>query len=922
MSVGRPPTGSSAEQGMSGLVLDEALRNAFADDLSPGPDVGSAEDCLLAFAREYHRANPHVFASPDCVEALSMALTLLSANLHGDLLSPGRGHVSRDDFVEYVMRSDPGMVHGIDVGQMYERVKERRLTAGAHLSSSDARARAIASVPTQRQGWLQILPQDVAQGRWLEAPEVANQNGVDCEHAEGTPASVDGDWRRRYVLVNDLGVHIFRVVPLLWLDTELTASFPLRHLILTEPPDVVESGEKSHDFQLQAQPLACAPDSLMSKDAPRVTPSQPGAQNTRPSHITGDGRALVFRMRAANFADKQEWIESILRTVTAAPLRAGFRAALTAAEGLSRGGGGGEAQAHLEEVCPGMTPPAGRKMRDRRRIQSMNRKGRQKKLDLGAVKPEVPQSPSNSGPSSKTGDSGCRNLLWPTSPSDGIDAESTCLVADAVQQRQRGGEGVASDIENGKPMEESPGAVAGRCRQDQGQGSKNKAGQGSTGNESERIAVLAEEDGNPETLKSFREWEAECGRTDAWNILNAALGCNADMWFCRQVQGYLSRIGQCRSGWVRRRRCFELQRLVCHTWRVTAARAARVRSAARRVRASRAQHELEFGVAALRAWAACVWRIRAALMRDMAIDGADSVAACVGTSGRGRLLNDGNDDPDRQKAADAASESGAHGVGDSRVAAAATQRIAGRFSRVTVRTDFGGSCASQISPRPHIFPGHLLPQAEAEDNYSARAGASATLLPPAFHSAPASTPAPSYYTSDSSSSKSPPAACIAHDSARAGTSSWSPAAQRTPAPPLPPRSVSLSFEGERRSQPGRRREGGHQEIADGYRGRGGGGDGNVDVDSPGDDGCGGQGSRRAFLESVPGGASGIGGEGTGNAPRLSLRDLLLSGSGCAGGIPDDHDEQEGLSGDGGDDVGSLSGLHGLDKSPDQVAWSF
>jgi hypothetical protein len=260
---------------MSGLVLDEALRNAFADDLSPGPDVGSAEDCLLAFAREYHRANPHVFSSPDCVEALTIALTLLSANLHGDLLSPGRGHVSRDDFVEYVRRSDPGMAHGIDVGQMYERVKERRLTAGAHLSSSDARARAIASVPTQRQGWLdlQILPQDVAQGRWLEAAGVANQNGVDCEHAEGTPASVDGAWRRRYVLVNDLGVHIFRVVPLLCLDTELTASLPLRHLILTEPPDMVEPGERTPDFLLQGRPLDCAPDSLMSKDAPRVSPS-------------------------------------------------------------------------------------------------------------------------------------------------------------------------------------------------------------------------------------------------------------------------------------------------------------------------------------------------------------------------------------------------------------------------------------------------------------------------------------------------------------------------------------------------------------------------------------------------------------------------------------------------------------------------
>jgi hypothetical protein len=205
-------------------------------------------------------------------------------------------------------------------------------------------------------------------------------------------------------------------------------------------------------------------------------------------------------------------------------------------------------QDHLEEMCLGMTPPAGRKMRDRRRIPHMNWKGRQTKLDLGAVKPEVPQSPSNSGPPSKTGDPGCRNLLWPTSTSDGIDAESTCLGADAVQQRQqRGGAGVASGIENGKPREESPDAVAGRCRQGQGQGSKNEAGQGSTGNESEQIA----EDG----LESFRQWEAECGRTDAWNILNAALGSNADMWFCRQVQDYLSRIGQCRSGWVRRRRC-------------------------------------------------------------------------------------------------------------------------------------------------------------------------------------------------------------------------------------------------------------------------------------------------------------------------------------------------------------------------------
>ena len=188
----------------------------------------------------------------------------------------------------------------------------------------------MSSTPTQRQGWLHVQET----WRYRQGRHAASDEDEDVHDGE---AARQVTWRRRYVLLNDLGVFIFRVPPLLAVDCELMGSIPLQDIVLTDalgaaddlsapgacPTAHSKTGPvhgilHSHtDFQLRGN-LVCDGASGDGENTPLSFPSllppssplSPAAKSQIPEASGALGsRSVLLLVRAESSASKQAWVE-------------------------------------------------------------------------------------------------------------------------------------------------------------------------------------------------------------------------------------------------------------------------------------------------------------------------------------------------------------------------------------------------------------------------------------------------------------------------------------------------------------------------------------------------------------------------------------------------------------------------------------
>ena len=185
----------------------------------------------------------------------------------------------------------------------------------------------MSSTPTQRQGWLHVQET----WRYTQGRQAASEEDEEVHDEE---AARQVTWRRRYVLLNDLGVFIFRVPPLLAVDCELMGSIPLQDIVLTDalgaaddlaacPTAHSKTGPvhgilHSHtDFQLRGN-LVCDGASGDGENTPLSFPSllppssplSPAAKSQIPEASGALGsRSVLLLVRAESSASKQAWVE-------------------------------------------------------------------------------------------------------------------------------------------------------------------------------------------------------------------------------------------------------------------------------------------------------------------------------------------------------------------------------------------------------------------------------------------------------------------------------------------------------------------------------------------------------------------------------------------------------------------------------------
>jgi hypothetical protein len=192
----------------------------------------------------------------------------------------------------------------------------------------------MSSTPTQHQGWLHVQET----WRYRQGRHAASDKDEDVQDGE---AARQVTWRRRYVLLNDLGVFIFRVPPLLAVDCELLGSLPLQDIVLTDAlgaaDDLATPGAcptahsktgpahgilQSHtDFQLRGN-LVCDVTSGDRENTPLSFPSllppssplSPAGRSQIPEASGALGsRSVLLLVRAESSASKQAWIEVCAR---------------------------------------------------------------------------------------------------------------------------------------------------------------------------------------------------------------------------------------------------------------------------------------------------------------------------------------------------------------------------------------------------------------------------------------------------------------------------------------------------------------------------------------------------------------------------------------------------------------------------------
>jgi len=319
----------------TGLTLHEALQ-LFLSNIRLPARLCSAETILLAFSRHYHRSDASL--SVDTVAALCLSAHLLSMNLHSSMGSLGFEHESKEECisrVRFVQHCQQVGLEGDDhdgigdfAGRIYDAIELRAIHSdGRPCMGDDTRTRSMSSVPTQHQGWLHF--QEI------------------CRHGQGrhTGADEDGEaalqvaWRRRYVLLNDLGVFIFRVPPLLAVDCELMCSLPLQDIVISEPPSA-PSGDDQHapgactmaggktgaahgtvqshtGFQLRGCLVECIsgdeestsylPFLSLLPESSRCAPSRARTPEASAAH------SVLLLLRAESSARKQAWVEVCVR---------------------------------------------------------------------------------------------------------------------------------------------------------------------------------------------------------------------------------------------------------------------------------------------------------------------------------------------------------------------------------------------------------------------------------------------------------------------------------------------------------------------------------------------------------------------------------------------------------------------------------
>lgn len=298
---------------VAGLSLDRALQLSVADILLPG-NLGRAERLLFAFAWHYHLSNPHVFDSIDTVEALCLAATLLSANLHGTAAASEEGghvwRVSRDQFVQHCQSQNEVVPRSV-AEKLYDMIVAHPPIINIDgMCTSDTRTCTLFSVPTQHEGWLRF--QEVSRTRvqlpyghpstdapCLLAGRIKKEGAGRHTNEDGVRGYADGDgeegtWRRRYVVVNDLGIFIFRGAPLIRLDCELVCTLPLEHLVVSQPSpsNIVVHKEGGHaggfGFQVQGQ-LCVNSTASSSPSSPPHTQSSSTAKYSSPPSFPSSG---------------------------------------------------------------------------------------------------------------------------------------------------------------------------------------------------------------------------------------------------------------------------------------------------------------------------------------------------------------------------------------------------------------------------------------------------------------------------------------------------------------------------------------------------------------------------------------------------------------------------------------------------------
>ena len=601
-----------------GLSLDEALRAWLAGDSLPAHPA-TAEATLFAFAQAYHRANPEVIASIDTLEALCLLMAALSSTLaSGTHVQP----LERRQFVAHCRLV--GLEGAELVEQLFSGITARPIPCAA-ASSVSRHVRHIFSVPTQHEGWLRFEEATAGEG----AP-------VADRPADKTREEGGGDghrWRLRYAVLNDLGLFIFRTAPVLGIDAEWMATVPLQHLVVTQPPpsravdsespSEIQSGSLS--FQLRGHLLVEA----------RSLELDAGSEE--------NGLRVVLLVKAQTLADKEAWLEALLATVTAAPLRSNFRAALAQAAGEEEAG----------RTVPSRGMPA-------MRPSSPTSEGRPKRMKARALTRAVGMaegSPSThrlhnvAAVSSATA---TPQAMPPTAlprraaPKDGRRAAcgngvalSVLLGRGRTPVEAVGGPGLGSAANIGQSSAGLPSAATAaglRCpfvnrtrlapwsemstfaqevrgREGDGAHTKNKNDGGAASPE-----VLWDTPKAAEAEERLSTVEAACLQHDTWCLFNAAVSASVAPWFYDRVQVFITRLLASRMAWVLRQQARRIQQRTWRAWWERVRAVQQLRLVARWIARRRGPRIGDRGLRrrVLEGWSVCVWRRRAALLRDRA----------------------------------------------------------------------------------------------------------------------------------------------------------------------------------------------------------------------------------------------------------------------------------------------------------------
>ena len=331
----------------AGQTLDGALRSFLEDMIQLTGHPIPAEASLFAFARHYHLMNPDAFPGIDVVEALCLAVMSLSAYLHRKHTVPEDGgmvlQITRDRFVQHCELL--GVRDRELAGTMYDGIQQNKLPIGASPASTTQISH-IFSVPTQQEGWLHI--------KELWAPDREPTSA--CTNACHVPQHVfageelqGSKWRRRYLVVNDRGVFVFRSLPLLLVDWEWIGWLPSDNIVVTQPRDEEEvDGANGFvgpgDFQVRGRLVVnrmkwmcqCQTSTFSTENSPPAPGSKDlkdlkdleAAEATEVAEVAevaetaadqvlrisdqglnDDAGTVLLRFRADNAASKMLWVE-------------------------------------------------------------------------------------------------------------------------------------------------------------------------------------------------------------------------------------------------------------------------------------------------------------------------------------------------------------------------------------------------------------------------------------------------------------------------------------------------------------------------------------------------------------------------------------------------------------------------------------